>query len=96
MSREVLDDFADELSESSQEDFPKFVEQVLFYGFIEDTDLAELLDIDLNDIDDLLSSAEHLTTKEWKTYRSRILAYVKKERKKYETLYYKLGDTPKA
>lgn len=89
MSQEILDDLIDELAESEQEELPSILEKVLYFNFLDDTQLSTLLDLDLTDIDELLTSAEHLTVKEWKLYRKRILASLKKERKRYERLYYK-------
>lgn len=89
MSREILDDLVEELGYSEKDEFPKYLEQILYYGFLEDTALATLLETELDDLDELLSSSEHLTLKEWKSYRSKIVRYLKKERKKYETLYYR-------
>ena len=88
MAQEILDELIEWLPDSEQDDFPKILEQVIYFNFIEDTTLSELLDIELDDLDELLSSSEHLTPKVWKGYRNKVLSYLKKERKRYERLYY--------
>lgn len=94
MSKEIADDFIDQINESRQEDFAGILEAVVYYGFIDDLGLAKLFDVDLDDIDELLTSCEHLTTKEWKSYAVKLRNYMKREKAKYERMYYADRDDP--
>lgn len=89
MSKELIDEFIDLITESEQDDFPSILNELMRYGFIDDIQLAELLELDLEDLDDLLDSADHLTDKEWKAYCNKLKKYLTKEKAKYARLYYR-------
>lgn len=89
MSREVIDELIDYLAESEKENFPEILESIIEYGFLDDTSLPTVLQLEMDDVDDLLSSSESLTTKEWKTHKAKLTGFLKRERKSYDTLYYR-------
>lgn len=88
MSLELLDDLIDSLREHSKSEFPEILDNLLSYGFIEDTDLAELLEIDFDDLDILMTDTSDLKITVWTTYRKKLIRHLKNEKKQYEHLYY--------
>lgn len=88
MSREVIEEIVENLSESEKEDFPEILESIIEYGFLDDTTLPTLLDLEMDDVDNLLCSSEDLTDKAWKSHKAKLVKFLKKESKKYERLYY--------
>lgn len=89
MSKELLDEILEQIDEEEQESFAVIIDNVLAYGFIEDVDLAELFELELDELDDILRDPECLKVKVWKSYCRKLKSYLKKERNKYTRLYYK-------
>lgn len=88
MSRELIDEVLDTISISNADNFSEILETVVEYGFADENDLCDVLDIDETTLDELVSGSDELTTKEWRNYKSRLSRYLKGERKKYERLYF--------
>jgi hypothetical protein len=88
MSREIIDELMGDIKSSSKEDFSELLAAVREYGFIDDLDLAELFKIDLGDLEEILDDSENLSKTNWNKYRTRLFNFLKKEKLKYQTLYY--------
>lgn len=88
MSREVLDEIIENIEIGEMESFPDILESIFEYGFADENDLCKLFDIESSDLDDLVSTSDHLTESLHRTYSRSLIKYLKKARKSYDTLYY--------
>lgn len=89
MSKEVIDELITYMGECDKSELSEYIEEMLVLSLIEDTDLAELLDIEIEDLDELISGDVELTDKKFRTYKNRLVNFLKKEKRYYERVYYK-------
>lgn len=74
---------------------PEIIESMVEYGFADENKLCELLDVDDSELDELVTSSDHITKKTYKTYTASLTSYLKRIRKNYERLYYAQKALPK-
>lgn len=88
MSRELIDEIIDNITESEQDDFGDLLETVIEYGFADENALCSIFDMDSSELDELVSGSESLTEKQWTKYCLLLSKYLRKIRKNYERLYF--------
>jgi hypothetical protein len=88
ISREVLDDIIDRLKVAEVQDISAILEDIMNYGFADDLILADTLELEAFQLDELVNDSSDLTGPEFKRQRRALLKFLKLERQSYETLYY--------
>lgn len=68
---------------------PSQLIDIIEYGFADENDLCSVLEVDDSELDELLSTSESLTHKQFKKIVSKLVSFLKAERKNYERLYYR-------
>lgn len=83
----------EDIKTSGKVDFGELVSSVREYGFIDDTDLADLFKIDMSDLEELIDYSEDVSDTKWLKYRSKLYNFLKREKAKYQTIYYNQDKT---
>lgn len=88
MSLEIIDDILGTIKSSPKKDFSDILNECLSYSFIEDTQLADLFELELNDLELLLEDSSELPTPTWNKYANKLYKFLAKEKSSYERMYY--------
>lgn len=89
MSKETIDEIIDKLADAKVTDISSIVEEIIDYGFADDTQLSVILQIEDGDLDALVTYSGDIDDKTFKKYKASLLKFLKNERKSYERLYFK-------
>jgi hypothetical protein len=88
LSREVIDELIENLTTDS-DSFPEVVEEIVSYGFADENELCEALDVEESVIDKWVTDSTTFSIKDYKKYAPVLTRFLKKIRKQYDTLYFK-------
>lgn len=88
MSLEIVDDILSNIKTSHKSDFSDILNECLSYSFIEDTQLADLFELELAELELLLEDASGLPSPLWNKYVNKLFRYLSKEKSSYERMYY--------
>lgn len=89
MNKEIIDEIIEDLQVAENKDLAEILEKCVSYGFLDENSMSKMFDVDLTDVDDLISDTSELTKLQFSTYRKLVIKYLSRERKKYSRLYYK-------
>jgi ATP-dependent Clp protease ATP-binding subunit ClpA len=89
VSFELIEDLLGSIKTSHKAEFSDILNECLSYSFIEDTQLAELFDIELNDLEELLDDSSSIPSVTWNKYANKLFRYLTKEKASYERQYYR-------
>ena len=89
MSIEIITDLMAKIKSSHKAEFSEILDECFEYSLIEDTTLATLFEMDISDLEELMTDSSSLSKTDWNKYANKLYKYLKKESASYSILYYK-------